>query len=152
MPQGYASSRCEQLHGVLGLREKDALVGGARGRGASRLSLFGKQETKPRKLRAAEGGFESIVPAGHSFTCLSVFESILRGDFLPLYTLDGIARRPGAFSGQRVTDGAGNEDVAGNEDGAGSIDRDEPRLDEELTTADNIMAVEDVTARPTLTA
>ena len=38
--------------------------------------------------------FKDIVPEGHAFTSVAIFESILRGEFKPLYTLNGKAQVP----------------------------------------------------------
>ena len=85
--QGYNSSQMQQLLGMLALREQHALASGRRS--SSQLARLGKLKVE-RKMRATvPDAFVGNVPADHPFTCVSVFESILRGEFEPLYGLDG---------------------------------------------------------------
>ena len=95
--QSYNSSDTCQLLGLVALREQRALAQHARGGGSQPTSRAGKQLASmgkllvgQRKLRASvPDAFKDMVPEGHSFTCVSVFESLLRGEFNPLYGEDG---------------------------------------------------------------
>ena len=90
--RGYNSSRCAQLLGMMGLRERQALGGG--GRRSEQLASMGKL-TDQHKLRCAVPfAFRGAVPDDHPFTCVAVFESILRGEFEPLYNMAGKAQIP----------------------------------------------------------
>ena len=74
---------------MLALREQRALGGTATRRASSQLATLGKLKAE-RKIRATvPDAYLGIMPEGHAFTCVSVFESILRGDFEPLYTCEG---------------------------------------------------------------
>ena len=90
--QKYNSSDTSQLLGLCALREQRALDAGfadRRSRASSYLASMGKIKME-RKLRAAvPDAFKDRVPETHSFTCESVFESLLRGEFSLLYSLDG---------------------------------------------------------------
>eukprot|EP00965_Chrysotila_dentata_P239888 6203369-Pleurochrysis_carterae.AAC.1 len=96
--QGYNSSQMAQLVGVLGLVEQRSLA--KRGRGASQLAMLGKLRHN-LKLGGSSVPCEvrSLLPEAHPYTCLSVFESILRGEVEPLYSLSGDFR--GAASSAR---------------------------------------------------
>ena len=80
----------QQLVGILALKEERALRGGARASRASKqLSQVGKLHAE-RKLRGqVPDAFTDRLPLGHAFTCVTVFESILRGEIEPLYDLSG---------------------------------------------------------------
>ena len=88
--QTYNSSDMQQLIGVLALREERALRDGARAsRKSKQLSQIGKIQGE-RKLRGqVPDAFADQLPLGHAFTCVTVFESILRGEIKPLYDLSG---------------------------------------------------------------
>ena len=94
--QKYNSSDTCQLVGLCALREQRALDAGfaekRRSRASQQLTDMGKLKTE-RKLRASiPEAFRDGVPEGHSFTCVSVFESLLQGEFSLLYGLDGRSR------------------------------------------------------------
>ena len=91
--QSYNSSDMCQLLGIIAFREERALQTKegkkAASRGSQQLSSLGKIKVE-RKLRASvPDAFSDRVPEGHSFTCVSVFESLLRGEFGLLYGKDG---------------------------------------------------------------
>ena len=72
---------------MLALREERALGGGRRI--SSQLAKLGKMKME-RKMRASvPEAFSGIVPAGHPFTCETVFASLLRGEFPLLYSFSG---------------------------------------------------------------
>ena len=87
--KGYDSSQQEQLLGMIAMREKRALAVGRRG--SSQLASMGKLKCERKHRSSVPDAFTGIVPDGHSFTCVSVFESIMRGEFEPLYSLQGMS-------------------------------------------------------------
>ena len=75
-----------------GLREKQAL--GRPSRRAEQLASMGKLRDS-RKLRSSvPAAFKDAVPDDHPFTCVTIFESILRGEIKPLYSMDGKPQIP----------------------------------------------------------
>eukprot|EP00965_Chrysotila_dentata_P156714 5177452-Pleurochrysis_carterae.AAC.1 len=91
--QGYDSSQMAQLVGVLGLREQRSLS--KTSRGSAQLAQLGKlrHDLKLGEDSSVPDEVKALVPGSHPYTCESVFESILRGEFDPLYSLEGIFRR-----------------------------------------------------------
>ena len=86
----------QQLLGVTALREKRMLGGKSAHfkRESGQLADLGKLKRERNKIHSdVPAAFEGIVPADHPFTCISIFESILRGEFPPLYSLDGVCKR-----------------------------------------------------------
>ena len=76
---------------MLALREQRAMTaGGSRmSRTARQLTEIGKIKGE-RKLRASvPDAFADQMPADQAFTCVGVFESILRGKMKPLYDSSG---------------------------------------------------------------
>eukprot|EP00965_Chrysotila_dentata_P021905 725194-Pleurochrysis_carterae.AAC.1 len=66
-----------QLVGVLGIAEQLAKLG------KRRHDLKLDSSAVPLEVR-------SLLPESYPYTCLSVFESILRGEIKPLYSLSGV--------------------------------------------------------------
>ena len=85
--QGYNSSDTCQLLGMLALREQRAL--GAAHRFSSQLAKLGKLRVERKHRSSVPDPFKGIVPDDHSFTCESVFHSLLKGDFPLLYSFKG---------------------------------------------------------------
>ena len=91
----YNSSDMQQLLGVLAIREQRALRNGANtSRSGKQLSAMGKITQVQRKYRGSvPDAFVDRLPRDHAFTCVAVFESILRGEFEPLYDSSGRVQR-----------------------------------------------------------
>ena len=85
--QGYNTSDTQQLLGMLALRERRAL-GSAR-RLSSQMAKMGKIKSERKHRSSVPDVFQGIVPEGHPFTCVSVYESLIKGEFALLYGLDG---------------------------------------------------------------
>ena len=85
--QGYNSSQQAQLLAMLAIREKRALESGRRA--SSQLATLGKLKVERKHRSSVPDAFAHVVPEGHEFTCVKVFESLLRGEFEPLYTPEG---------------------------------------------------------------
>ena len=69
------------------MRERRAL-GSAR-RLSSQMAKMGKIKSERKHRASVPDVFSGIVPADHSFTCVSVFESLIKGEFPLLYGFDG---------------------------------------------------------------
>ena len=57
------------------------------------LSQLGKLKGENKIHSEVPDAFTGIVPAGHPFTCCTVFASILRKEFRPLYDMNGLCQR-----------------------------------------------------------
>ena len=81
--------------GVLGLREQEALDPEHPDRDSTQFAQLGQAKAAPRKLRAAiPEAFKHLVPADQIWSSVAIFEAILRGKFMPLYSLDGKPQCP----------------------------------------------------------
>ena len=93
--QGYDSSQMHQLLSLTALRESRMLskAGAHYSRASSQLATLGKLKRENKVHSEVPEAFSGIVPPDHPFTCVSVFESILRRKFPPLYGFDGVCKR-----------------------------------------------------------
>ena len=69
------------------MREQRAL-GSAR-RLSSQMAKMGKIKSERKHRSSVPDVFKGFVPESHPFTCVSVFESLIKGEFALLYGLDG---------------------------------------------------------------
>ena len=91
--KGYDSSQMQQLIGMTALSERHALNANSSQvkRESSQLATLGKIKRETNKIHSeVPEAFAGIVPPDHPFTCCSIFESILRGKFPPLYDMNGL--------------------------------------------------------------
>ena len=94
--QGYDSSQMSQLIGMVALKERRALSAQTAyfKRESSQLADLGKLKRATNKIHSeVPEAFSGIVPADHPFTCVAIFESILRNEFPPLYNFDGVCQK-----------------------------------------------------------
>eukprot|EP00965_Chrysotila_dentata_P057503 1907433-Pleurochrysis_carterae.AAC.1 len=83
--QLYDSSQMQQLLGMIALREQRAL--NVPGRGSSQLAALGKLKAEHKLRSFVPKTFEGIAPDSHSFTCETVFQSLLPGEFPLIHCL-----------------------------------------------------------------
>ena len=92
---GYNSSQMTQLLGMVALREARMLSTKTAHfkRESSQLASLGKLKGEHKVHSEVPAAFDGIVPKSNPFTCMSVFESIMKGEFPPLYGTDGVCMR-----------------------------------------------------------